>query len=115
MNFELAKIFNEMAVFLDIKEVEFKPRAYERAAYSLENLDRNVKDIYQEGGLKALLEIPGVRERIAEKIEEYIKTGKIKEYQKFKKEWPVNIEELNRIEGIGPKNTKKDFEKFGIS
>ena len=107
MNPELAKIFNEMAVFLDIKEVEFKPRAYERAAYSLENLDRNVKNIYQEGGLKALLEIPGVGEKIAEKIEEYIKTGEIKEYQKLKKEWPINIEELNRIEGIGPINIKK--------
>ena len=115
MNFELAKIFNEMAVFLDIKDVEFKPRAYERAAYSLENLDRNVKDIYQEGGLKALLEIPGVGERIAEKIEEYIKTGKIKEYQKFKKEWLVNIEELNRIEGIGPKNIKKVYRQLGVT
>ncbi len=115
MNLELAKIFNEMAVFLDIKDVEFKPRAYERAAYSLENLDREAKDIYQAGGLKALLKIPGVGEKIAEKIEEYIKTGKIKEYQKLKKELPVNLEELNRIEGIGPKNIKKIYSQLGIT
>ena len=115
MNIALAKIFNEMAVLFEIKEITFKPRAYERVAYTLENLDKDVKDIYKDGGLKALLEISGVGQGIAEKIEEYIKTGVIKEYQKLKKELPVKIEELNQIEGIGSKTIKKLYDQFKIT
>lgn len=115
MNLELSKIFNEMAALLDIDEVPFKPRAYERAAYSLENLDKDVKEIYQAGGLKALLEIPGIGQGLAEKIEEFIQTGEIKEYEKLKKKLPVNVSELNRIEGVGPKTIKKLYSKLKIT
>lgn len=115
MNHELAKMFREMVVLLEIKEVAFKPRAYEHAAYSLENLDKDVKETYQAGGLQALLEIPGVGQGLAEKIEEFIQTGKIKEYEKLKKKLPVNISELNRIEGIGPKTIKKLYSKLKIT
>ena len=104
-----------MAVLFEIKAVAFKPRAYEHVAYALENLDQDIKSIYQAGGVKALLNIPGVGQGIAEKIEEYIKTGKIKEYQKLKKELPVNTEELGRVEGIGPKTIKKLYDELGIT
>ena len=115
MNSELVKIFNEMAVLLDIQEVAFKPRVYEHAAYSLDNLQKDVKEIYQDGGVKALLEIPGIGQGIAEKIEEYIKTRKIKEYEKLKKELPVNTKELNQVEGVGPKTIKKLYDKLKIT
>lgn len=100
---------------LDIQEVAFKPRAYERATYSLENLDKDVKEIYKAGGIKALLEVEGIGQGLAEKIEEFIQTGKIKEYEKLKKKLPVNIGELNRIEGVGPKTIKKLYAKLKIT
>ena len=75
-NQELAKIFNEMARFLQAEGVAFKPYAYQRAALSLETLSEDVGQIYKNGGVKALLEIPGVGKGIADHIEEYIKTGK---------------------------------------
>lgn len=114
MNSELSKIFYEIATLLDIKRVAFKPRAYEQAASSIEALSDDVKDIYKKDGLKGLESIPGVGKGIAEKIEEYIKTRRIKEYTKLKKELPVDIAGLVRIEGIGPQTVKKLYKNLKI-
>ncbi|MBI4691840.1 MAG: DNA polymerase/3'-5' exonuclease PolX [Candidatus Terrybacteria bacterium] len=102
-NQEIAKIFHEIAVLLEIEDVAFKPQAYEKAAMGLEALSEDVEKIYKRGGIKELEELPGVGKGIAEKIIEYLKTGKIKEYQQLKKKTPVDIEELTAVEGIGPK------------
>ncbi|MBI2063721.1 MAG: DNA polymerase/3'-5' exonuclease PolX [Candidatus Yanofskybacteria bacterium] len=113
-NQELAKILNEMAAFLDMKEVEFKPRAYEHAAFSVQSLEEGVDEIYKKGGLKALEDIPGVGRGIAERIEEYIKTGRIKDYEKLKKQFPIDIEGLMAIDGVGPKLVKKLYQELKI-
>ncbi|PIQ92666.1 MAG: DNA polymerase III [Parcubacteria group bacterium CG11_big_fil_rev_8_21_14_0_20_39_14] len=102
-NQEIAQIFYEIAAYLAMEEVPFKPQAYERAALSLETLPEDVEKIYKDGGKPAIEKIPGVGKSIAEKIIEYLKTGKIKEHRDFKKKMPVNVEELTAIEGVGPK------------
>lgn len=113
-NQEIANIFYEIADFLKMKEVSFKPQAYERVAVVLEALDEDVADIYKKEGRQGLEDIPGVGESIADKIEEYLKTGEIKYYQRLKKETPVRMEELNQVEGLGPKKIKVLYEKLGI-
>jgi len=77
-------------------------------------LSEDVFDTYIRGGLKALENIPGVGISIAEKIEEFLKTGKIKYLEDLKKKWPVKIEEFMSIEGIGPKTVRHLYEKLGI-
>jgi DNA polymerase (family 10) len=113
-NLELAQIFYQMADLLDMKEVSFKPRAYEKVARVLESLEKDVGEIYQEGGLEALEKIPGVGEGIAQRIEEFIKTGRIKDYEKLKKECPVDLESLTAIEGLGSKKIKVLYKKLKI-
>jgi len=113
-NQEIAKIFYDIAAYLEMEGVAFKPQAYEKAAITLETLEEDVDDIYKKGGFKALKEIPGVGESIAEKIEEYLKTGKIKYYEEFKKKIPVKLDEIIPVEGMGPKKTKILYEKLGI-
>jgi len=113
-NQEIAKIFYEIANYLEMEGVAFKPYAYQKAAITLESLEENVEEIYKKGGIKALEEIPGVGKSIAEKIEEYLKTGKIKYYQEFKKKLPLNLEEIISVEGMGPKKAKVLYEKLGI-
>ena len=113
-NQEIAKIFYEIADYLEMEGVAFKPYAYQKAAITLETLEEDVEEIYKKGGLKALEEIPGVGESIALKIEEYLKTGKIKYYEELKKKTPVNLEELMSVEGMGPKRTKVLYEKLDI-
>jgi DNA polymerase (family 10) len=113
-NQELAKIFYEIANFLEMEKVPFKPFAYQKAANILEALEEDIEKIYKRGGRKALLEIPGIGEGIADKIEEYLKKGKISYYQKLKKKNPIKIEELLKVEGLGPKKIKVLYEKLGI-
>lgn len=113
-NQELVKILYEMAALLEMKEMAFKPQAYEHAAYSIEALGEDVDEIYKKGGLKALEEIPGVGQGIAERIEEYIKTGHIKDYERLKKQFPIDVTGLMEIGGVGPKMVKKLYKKLGI-
>lgn len=113
-NQEIAKIFNDIARFLRIDKVAFKPYAYEKAAISLSDLKDDVSEIYIKGGRKALEEITGIGKAISLHIEEYLKTGKIKIYEEFKKGLPVQMDELTNIEGLGPRKVKVLYQKLGI-
>ncbi|MCU0652919.1 MAG: DNA polymerase/3'-5' exonuclease PolX [Candidatus Pacebacteria bacterium] len=114
VNHELARIFNEVAGFLDARRVAFKPFAYRRAAMVLDGLDEDAAEIYSRGGLKALEDIPGVGQSIAEKIEEYLKKGKIDYYEKLKRQLPVDLGEITSIQGLGPRRAKLLYRELGI-
>src|SRR3989338_8007363 len=105
-NLELAKIFYQMAEYLEMQDIQFKPRAYEKVAREIEAYSGDIDEMYKSGGREGLFKIAGVGEGIADKIEEFFKTGKIREYEKLKKQCPVNLETLSSIEGLGPKSIK---------
>lgn len=113
-NYEIAKILYNIALYLEMQEEQFKPRAYEKAARSIEALSEDVGELYKKGGIKALMDIPGVGESIAEKIEELLGTGKLRYYEKLKRQVPVDIENLTAIEGVGPKTVKALYKKLKI-
>jgi len=113
-NKEIAQIFYEIADYLEMEGVKFKPYAYQKAAITLETLKEDIKEIYEKGGIEALCAIPGVGKSIAEKIKEYLTTGKIQYYQELKDKTPVNLKELTQIEGLGPKRVKILYEKLKI-
>ena len=103
-----------MADILELQEVEWKPQAYRKAARSLESLTTPVEDIYKKNGLKGLDEIPGVGLGISKKIEEFIKTGKISEFEKLKKQMPKGFDDLMEVMGLGPKKIKVLYKKLNI-
>ena len=105
-NWEVERILNNIALLLEMDDVQFKPKAYEKASRSIKALEEDVEDIYKTGGIKGLEEIPGIGESIAGKIEELIKTGKLDYYEKLKQNVPVDLETLSGIEGLGPKKIK---------
>lgn len=115
-NTEIAQILMEIGEHLEMKgENVFKVKAYEKAAQTITELDKELNDIYKEKGLKGLEEIPGVGPSIAEKIEELIKTGKSKYYEKLKKKAPVDLGELMKVEGLGPKGIQKLYEELDVT
>lgn len=113
-NPEVARILRNISIFLDMDDVPFKPRAYEKAALSIEALEEDVEEIYKKSGIKGLKQIPGVGASIAEKIEEYINTGKLQYYEELKSKVPVDLESLSGIEGLGPKKIKVLWDKLQI-
>lgn len=94
--------------------VQFRARAYYRAADTIVSLQENVTDIYGRHGVNGLLEIPSVGKAIASKIEEYVKRGKIQHLVELKAKVPIDIDELYGIEGIGPKTIKMFYDKLQI-
>ena len=110
-NLEIAKILDNIADLLELQGVEFKPRAYRNAARGIENLSEDIAEVYKQGKLE---EIPGVGKSIAEKIVEYLDTGRLKYYEQLKKQTKVNVEELNLIPGLGPKKIKLLYDQLKI-
>ena len=114
INKEIAKIFYEISEILKLKNVQWKPQAYNKAARVIDNLEKDLKETYEKKGLHGLDEIPAVGKAMAKKIEEYIKTGKIKDYEKLKKSVPKGLIEMMDITGIGPKKAQLLFKKLKI-
>ena len=113
---DLIKLFNEIAELLEIQGVAFKPAAYRRAVHGLENFNGNISQLYQEEGKKALRRIPGVGESIAQKIEEYIKKGKIKQHRELQEETAIQqiVTHFFKTRGIPLEQLKRDAKKQKI-
>ncbi|MFN3285744.1 MAG: DNA polymerase/3'-5' exonuclease PolX [bacterium] len=112
-NLEIAALFNEIADLLEIKgESTFRVNAYRRAARSLENLAEDVEAVADRGELD---QIPGVGKSLAEKISEYLRTGKIAYHQELLRELPHGITTLMRVPGLGPKTALLLYEHLGIT
>jgi DNA polymerase (family 10) len=110
-NVTVSRILNEIADILEMKNVEYKPRAYRKAARSIGSLPKPIEEIYSENKLR---EISGVGKSIEEKIIEIIETGTCEYYEELKKELPVDVQGLTSIESIGPKTIKKLYKKLKI-
>ncbi len=110
-NQEVAKLLYELADLLEIAGVEFKPRAYRKAAQNIESTGLDIEELYKKDELKS---IPGVGKSIEEKIKEYLETGKISKLEEMRKEIPIDIKNLSKIEGLGPKMIKVLYEQLGV-
>jgi DNA polymerase (family 10) len=112
----IANIFYQIADILDIKgEIEFKSRAYRKAAQIIETLEVDLEEIYKKEGKKGLMNIPGIGEGLAKKIAEIIETNKLEYFEKLKKEIPESIIELMNIPSVGPKKVAVLYKKLGIT
>ena len=113
-NSYVAHVLSEMAALYEMKDVQYKPRAYERAAQSIENLQEDIREIYDRDGRDGLEMINGVGEAIAEHIETLLKGEEFDEYETLKSEIPVNIDELMDVEGVGPQTIKTLWRELGV-
>lgn len=113
-NSQIARLLENMAIYYDMDEVAFKPRAYERAAEAVSSLDEQAVDVYVRDGKKGLLSIPGVGPGIAFHLESLFKTGTFSEYEKYRKRIPVALDELRAVEGLGPKTILLLWKKLKI-
>jgi DNA polymerase (family X) len=117
-NSDVAKVIRDLGFLTEVTDedpnVQFRARAYYRAADTITSLPENVIDIYVKQGINGLLEIPSVGKTIASKIEEYLKKGKISHLEELRAKMPVDIDELYGLEGIGPRTIKMFYDKLQI-
>lgn len=111
-NQEVADILYEIADYLEIKGVQWKPRAYRRAAGAIETLSDPIEEVYHQGELQ---EVSGVGESIAEKIAEYLQRGELEYLNNLREEMPQGLRSLMAVEGIGPKMAEKLYQELKIT
>lgn len=112
-NQQLANIFEKIADLLEIKgENIYKILAYRKAADNLNNLSRDVNEIWKEG---KLTELDGVGKAIAEKIDELLSTGHLFFLEKLEGEVPASLAELLQVPDLGPKKIALFWKELGIT
>ncbi len=113
-NRALARIFKEMAGIYEFsgEADRFRVLAYQKAARMLAGLQEDVSTYLEGDKLEAL---PAIGESIAEKIREYVKTGKIAKYEALKKTVPHELLEMLDIKGFGPQSLKQISAALGIT
>lgn len=112
-NREVAALFAQVADMLAIRGDNIhRVLAYRRAAESIQELGRDINQVYESG---ELTDIPGIGQTLADKIEEMLTTGKLEFFERVGREVPPTLTELLRIEGLGPKRVKQIYDTLGIT
>lgn len=110
-NKKVASILSRVADYLEMDGVNFRTKAYRRAAHTIETLSVDIADISGEGQLENL---PGIGKHIALKIQEILNTGKLQYLEDIKDEYPLDLDALMSVEGLGPKKIQLLFHELGI-
>ena len=115
-NKKLTNILYQIAELLEIQGVAYKPKSYRKVAKAIEELDTDIAQIYQKEGLEGIRKIPGIGKSIGKKIEEYLKTKKIKYYQELQEKSAIRqiITHYFKTKGVSLRELKKDAKKRKI-
>ena len=112
-NEEVVALFNEIADMMDILgEGTFRVLSYRRAARQIESLTEALEDFVREG---RVARIEGVGPNLAQKIEEYVTTGKIASHEELRAKLPSGVLDLLKVRGLGPKKVRVLWQELGIT
>ncbi|SEC48395.1 DNA polymerase (family 10) [Streptomyces misionensis] len=111
-NDEVEALLREYADLIAITGGDaFKARAYEKAARAIGGYPADVAKLDEDG----LREIPNVGRSIADKVAEYLRTGKMAVVEERRAGIPAGVRELITIPTLGPKKALRLYEDLHIS
>jgi DNA polymerase (family X) len=112
-NLEIARIFAQIADLLELtQESTFRVNAYRKGSRALESLAEDVETIAARGELR---KIGGIGERLADKIEEYLRSGTIAYFDELRQTLPSGLSEIMTIPEIGPKTALLLYQRLGVA
>lgn len=110
VNSVIARLLEETATMMELLgENSFRIAALARAARFISDLNVDLAAIADDR--PALLSLEGIGEKIADKIQEYVRDGRIREHEEYAEQIPVGLLELMRIPGLGPKTVRLLWQK----
>lgn len=118
VNQQIADIFNNMAAYCEMSEDKnafFRGRAFKKAAEIVEKFPYDFENPEWSQDINRIKKLEGIGQKTAEHIIEYVETGKIQDYENMKKESPVDLESLLKVQGVGPKTILKLFKQLGVT
>jgi len=97
-NQQVATIFRSMAERLASQRANpYRVRAYRRAADTIEALEEDIADVAARQGLEGL---EGVGRDLADKIEEFLRTGTIQAYESLRTPLPDAVKAWAQLPGL---------------
>jgi DNA polymerase (family 10) len=111
-NLEVADLLDRLGEMVEADgEDRFKVIAYHRAAKSIRNMEEDIEELWKE---KKLEEIQYVGAGIAKKIDEYLKTGKLRLLDDLRAKTPPGVPLLMKVQGIGPRTAYRLTHELGV-
>lgn len=119
-NSELAGCFDLIARLLELTSTSDKDKfrivAHQRVARLIEDHPRDLVALARsDGGREELLAIEGVGPKIADKIVEFARHGKIGELEDLLDTVPRGLLEVMNIPGLGPKTVKHLWKELSVT
>lgn len=105
LNEQLIESFDLLGKYRDLEGERFKALAYYKAAQTIRGLEKPVTE-YEK--------LEGIGSSIAEKIKDFVETGKIALLEKYSAQIPLSVFEMTQLVGIGPKKAVKLFQELGV-
>jgi DNA polymerase (family 10) len=111
-NKELARIFDRIADFLEFKgDSIYRVNAYRKAARVIKDLPEGIEELHSKGKLSS---IPGIGEKLSNKIGQYLEKGTVKKYKELRREIPEELMILMDVPNLGPKTLRLAYERLGV-
>ncbi|WP_371521363.1 DNA polymerase/3'-5' exonuclease PolX [Kitasatospora sp. NBC_01300] len=112
LNDQVRELLQEYADLINITGGDaFRARAYEKAARAVGGHSEDVAGLDAKG----LQQIPGVGKSTAEKVAEYLTTGRITALEALRAEVPSGVREMTAVPGVGPKRALALYRDLGIA
>jgi DNA polymerase (family 10) len=100
-NLEIAQLFERTAdVLALLEENTFRILAYRKIARVLEELPHAVEKL---AATDELQNVPGIGKSSAERIQEYLRTGRVAEFEDLLSQVPAGVLKMTKIPSVGPK------------
>jgi DNA polymerase (family 10) len=114
LNSDVARIFNQMADFLEMESANaFRVHAYRNAARTIASLPKGVSEMVEAG--EALDDLPGIGKDLAGKIKEIVETGSLSQLQEIERKTPPELTEVMKIPGLGAKRVYALYKELGVT
>lgn len=111
-NAAAARVFNEVAVLLELKgEDDFRVLAYRRVGRAINDLNEDLAEVASRGELEQL---PGVGKAMAEKITELLREGRLSVREDLLREVPESLLRLLAVPSLGAKKVAVLWKRLGI-
>ncbi|MFH8384429.1 DNA polymerase/3'-5' exonuclease PolX [Kitasatospora sp. NPDC018058] len=112
LNDQVRELLQEYADLINITGGDaFRARAYEKAARAVGGHPEDLADL----DVKGLQQIPGVGKSTAEKIAEYLATGKMTALETLRAKIPSGVREMMAVPSVGPKRALSLYRDLGIA
>ena len=112
-NRQVAAIFRSIAERLAVQRANpYRIRAYRKAADTIEALEEDIADVASR---QALEDLDGIGRDLADKIEEFLKTGTIQTYEALRTPLPEAVKAWTQLPGLSESLVAYLYTRLGIT